>query len=113
MLPTRRTSFPVHETVRNWTPCCTQALLGIANQPKLGTAYVGPYALAPLPAQKKAASATAQLFGRLDLVHGLLSTYGMNGACEGMAVPEVMGLAKQGLEMADDKVRSSAPYIAC
>eukprot|EP00798_Chlamydomonas_sp_ICE-L_P014675 gene14675-20710_t len=89
-----------------------QALLGIAGVPVLGTAFVGPHALVPLPARAKAASASAQMYGRLDLLQSLLSVYAVCGGCpEGMGIQEVMDFAKRGVDMPDDKVRSAAVKV--
>eukprot|EP00798_Chlamydomonas_sp_ICE-L_P004083 gene4083-14183_t len=85
------------------------ALLAIAGASNFGTGYVGPYALAPMPPRAKAASASAQMYGRLDLVYGLLSNYCLAGSSTaGLGMKEVMAFAKQGLEIPDEKVRSCA-----
>mmetsp|Transcript_7204 Transcript_7204/g.15720 ORF Transcript_7204/g.15720 Transcript_7204/m.15720 type:complete len:559 (-) Transcript_7204:921-2597(-) len=82
-----------------------QALMGVAAKQNFGCGYVGPFALAALPPRSKDASQVAQMYGRLDLLYSLLSTY---KSTKGLAVEDVLVFAKQGLDMPDEKVRQCA-----
>ena len=84
-----------------------QALLHIAQQPLFGVAYMGPHTLSPLPKKGKADSASAQLYGRMELLAGLLSLMSSTaGSDNALASEQVLPFARQGLESPDDKVGS-------
>lgn len=86
-----------------------QALLGMATCPTLGIAFLSPHVLTPLPAR---GSKAAQITARLGLVSELLELQGNSkGAKSGGQIldeGQVMGMCKQGLEMADEKARTAA-----
>lgn len=80
-----------------------QAILAVAKFPNFGSSYVGPFILAEPPKRNRDASQAAQMFGRLDVLHGLLTTF---HSSDGLPVPDMMKMSKQGLENADDKVQT-------
>jgi hypothetical protein len=82
-----------------------QSLLSIAACDGFGCGYIFPFAISELPKRGRDASQAAQMYGRLDLLHNLLSTY---HSTKELSVNDVLQFSKQGLEMADDKVRQTA-----
>ncbi len=82
-----------------------QTLVSVASFPSFGVGYVGPFAIAELAKRGRDASHSAAMYGRLDLVCALLSTY---RTMADLSVEAVLAFCKLGLEMPDDKVRQAA-----
>ena len=78
-----------------------QTLLGIASFQSFGYGYVGPFALTELAKKNRDASQSAQMYGRLDLLHSLLVTY---RSTDDLSVDELLRFSKLGLDMPDEKV---------
>ena len=82
-----------------------QALLGVASCSPFGYGYVGPFALTELAKKNRDASQSAQMYGRLDLLHSLLVTY---RSTDDLSSEDILRFSKLGLDMPDDKVRNEA-----
>lgn len=88
----------IHET-------SMQAIMHMTGSAKFGCAYIGPFALAPLPKKAQGAGQTGQYCGRLDLIYHLLITF---RSTQGLPVEDVFTFSRGALELAEEKVRSAA-----
>lgn len=82
-----------------------QTLLSVASFSSFGCGFVGSFAMAEPSKRGRDASQAAQMYGRLDLMHGLLEAHRDDSD---LAVEEVLKLSRRGLDMPDDKVRQAA-----
>ena len=73
----------------------------MASFSSFGCGFVGSFAMAEPSKRGRDASQAAQIYGRLDLMYGLLEAHRDNSD---LAVEDVLKFSRRGLDMPDDKV---------